>query len=71
MSEEWSVMMAPYIVCNKCGKKDLKEYRMELLHGPNGYRRYSVCVECAGGSAKAGGGRQKAAKRAKGKARKV
>lgn len=39
--------MAPYIVCNKCGMKGLKKYKMMLMHGKNGFRRYSVCEQCA------------------------
>jgi len=33
--------------CQKCGKKHLQEYRMALMMGPKGYRRYSVCMDCA------------------------
>lgn len=35
------------INCTKCGKKGLAEYRMALMQGPNGFRRYSVCPSCA------------------------
>ena len=35
------------IVCNKCGRKNLDEYRMALMMGKQGYRRYSVCLTCA------------------------
>ena len=31
----------------KC-KKELIQYRMVLMMGPRGYRRYAVCMGCAG-----------------------
>lgn len=49
--------------CTKCGKKALAEYRMALMHGPNGFRRYSVCPSCAiklGLGEPTTGGRQRA-----------
>lgn len=52
--------------CTKCGKKGLAEYRMALMHGPNGFRRYSVCASCAkkmGLPEPTIGGRQRRAKK--------
>lgn len=51
--------------CLKC-KKALEEYRMVMMIGPRGYRRYAVCLSCAsklGAGAPSQGGRQDAAKR--------
>lgn len=51
------------INCTKCGKKSLAEYRMALMHGPNGFRKYAVCLPCAkklGLGEPPTGGRQKA-----------
>ena len=45
--------------CLKCGM-ELDDYRMVLMIGPLGYRRYAVCLRCAGkagaGAPKIGGG---------------
>jgi hypothetical protein len=47
--------------CPKCGKP-MMEFRMVLMMGPKGYRRYAVCPGCAGGPGpKKIGGRQRAA----------
>lgn len=57
------------IVCNKCGKNGLEEYRMAMMNGPKGYRSYSVCMECGSKfklRPKGTGGKQRAAKRMKG-----
>jgi len=32
--------------CQKCGKP-AEELTIALTHGPNGFRRYSVCPKCA------------------------
>lgn len=51
--------------CLKC-KKELNEFRMMLMIGPLGYRRYAVCLGCAkklGAGKPAQGGRQDAVKR--------
>jgi hypothetical protein len=49
--------------CPKC-KKPMMKFRMVLMMGPKGYRRYAVCPSCSGGSeSKSTGGRQMAAKK--------
>ena len=51
--------------CLKC-QKELGEYRMVLMIGPKGYRRYAVCLTCAdklGVGAPSQGDRQDAVKR--------
>lgn len=44
--------------CARCGAQ-LVSYRMQLMHGPRGYRKYAVCVVCPtrkrGGSQKVEG----------------
>lgn len=51
--------------CLKCGM-ELDDYRMVLMIGPLGYRRYAVCLRCAG---KAGAGAPKIGGRQREKAR--
>lgn len=44
--------------CNRCKKNIEGEFRMELMNGPKGYRRYAVHVNCAVKPAGRMGGRQ-------------
>lgn len=46
--------------CAECGKPMPKEYRMVLMMGPKGFRRYPVHVDCNKAPAAMTGGRQKA-----------
>lgn len=58
--------MAKQFCANPKCKKELKDYRMVLMIGPRGYRRYAVCQPCArklGVGAPSQGGRQDAVKR--------
>lgn len=41
--------MAIVQTCPKCEKLIQGEFRMQLMHGPKGYRRYAVHVECPKG----------------------
>jgi hypothetical protein len=51
--------------CPKC-KRPMLQFRMVLMMGPKGYRRYAVCINCDGGSEpKKTVGGQRVAKRAK------
>jgi len=48
--------------CQNCGKKISGEFRMVLMMGPKGYRRYAVHPSCAGNVPVAReGGRQREA----------
>lgn len=35
--------------CIRCGERGLKAYRMVLMMGPKGFRRYAMCLACADG----------------------
>lgn len=56
-------------VCPKCRKPILEGYRMVLMSGPKGYRRYAVCARCAGNPAGVTGGRQRKLQRRKAEGR--
>lgn len=67
MMNERSIEMAKNIQkCLRCKKDLLAGFRLVLMDGPLGYRRYAVCLTCAkklGAGAPAQGGRQDAVKR--------
>ncbi len=52
-------------MCADCGKKIEGSFRMVLMMGPKGYRRYAVHEVCTNAPAAKRGGRQAAAARAK------
>lgn len=52
--------MAGRQTCAKCSKKIEGEYRMALMIGPLGYRRYAVHADCTSVAAGREGGRQRA-----------
>lgn len=46
--------------CNECHKKILGDFRMILMMGPKGFRRYAVHVDCSKAPPAKKGGRQAA-----------
>lgn len=59
MISERNIEMAFIQTCIKCKKKIEGEFRMALMIGPKGYRRYAVHADCTNVVAGRDGGRQR------------